>query len=154
LGVSGGGKRWPTETWSWRGYARQVKSYYGQVELAMSPDEAIHRFYGILCSLPRASPPCVEGASVWTNIGPSIWSWGETVGAHIEPRPGRCLITVRSTSTFAFIDWGVNKRNVDTVLNRVIQQYEIDRMNAALAAANSENLLLRRQLTYGDGPTG
>jgi len=64
------------------------------------------------------------------------------------------LITVRSTSTFAFIDWGVNKRNVDTVLNRVIQQHEIDRMNAALAAANSENLLLRRQLTYGDGPTG
>ncbi len=49
---------------------------------------------------------------------------------------------------------GRNKRNVNTVLTRVIRKHEIDRMNAALAAPNREYLLLRRQLTYGDAPMG
>jgi len=105
----------------------------------MSPDEAIHRLYGILGTMPRAKQPRVEQGWVWTKMGWSAASRGETRGGFVEPGPGRCLITVRSISNFALIDWGVNRRNVEAVLNRLSQQYEIDRLNAALAAERGAN---------------
>lgn len=96
-----------------------MASYERQVELVISPDEAIHRLYGVLGSLNGAAPPRVEGPWVTTQIGISAFSWGETVAACVSPGPGRCLITIRSKSAFALIDWGRNKKHVETALARL-----------------------------------
>ena len=88
----------------------------------MPPEEAMRRLHGALGSLPKASPPHVNGAWVTTSIGASAWSWGETVSAYVQPGPGRCLLTVRSKSAFALIDWGKNKRNVERALAHVLQR--------------------------------
>ena len=93
--------------------------YERQVELPIPPQEAIHRLYGALGSLPRASGLRVDGPWVSAHIGMSFLSWGEHVAAHVQAVPGRCLVTVRSKSDFALIDWGKNKKNVETVLARV-----------------------------------
>ncbi len=82
----------------------------------MPPEEAIHRLHGALGSLKGASPPRVNAGAVVTAIGMSSFSWGETVEAFVQPGPGRCLVTVRSKSAFALIDWGKNKKNVEHAL--------------------------------------
>jgi len=87
----------------------------------MPPEEAMRRLYGALGSLPGASQPRVDGPWVTTSIGVSVWSWGETVSACVQPGPGRCLLTVRSNSVFALVDWGKNKKNVEGALAQLSQ---------------------------------
>ncbi len=87
-----------------------------QVELAMPPQEALHRLYTALAALPQAATPRVEGQWVTTTIGTSMWSWGETVAAYVQASPRGSLITVRSKSAFALVDWGKNKKNVEKAL--------------------------------------
>ena len=98
-----------------------MAQYEQQVELAMSADEAVHRLYGAISSLRGAGPPQVEGPWVTTQIGMSGFSWGETVAAYVQPGPDRCWVTVRSKSDFALVDWGKNKKNVQTVLDHMLQ---------------------------------
>lgn len=98
-----------------------MAKYERQVEVAMPPEEAMHRLYGALGSLKGAGPPRVDGPWVTTTIGMSAWSWGETVSAYVQPGPGRCLLTVRSNSAFALVDWGKNKKNVERALARLHQ---------------------------------
>lgn len=99
-----------------------MANYERQVEVVMPPEEAMHRLYGVLASLPGASQPRVDGAWIITNIGVSMWSCGETVTAYVQPGPGRCLLTVQSKSAFTLVDWGKNKKNVETALARLHQQ--------------------------------
>ncbi|MGB9377163.1 MAG: hypothetical protein WCB04_06580 [Mycobacteriales bacterium] len=96
-----------------------MAAYERQVEVVMSPDEAMHRLFNALGSLRGAGQPRVNVPWVTTEIGPSLWSWGESVSACVQPGPGRCLLTVRSKSAFALVDWGRNKKHVETALSRL-----------------------------------
>jgi len=89
----------------------------------MSPEEAMHRLYAALGSVPKASRPQVDGPWIKTSIGMSIWSWGETMVGHVQPGPGRCMVTIRSNSavTMTLFDWGKNQKNVEAALTQLTQ---------------------------------
>jgi len=96
-----------------------VAQHEQRIEIAGSPQEVTQRLFHALGSLPGASPPLVQGPSISTNLGTSMMSWGERVTAHVQPGPQGCLVTVRSVSAFALVDWGRNKKNVNAVLSRL-----------------------------------
>ena len=99
-----------------------ANKYERQVELAVSPDEALHRLYTAFGAIKGAGPARVHGAWVTANVGTSMASWGETVEGVVQPGPDRCLLTVRSKSAFALVDWGKNKKNVEAVITALNQQ--------------------------------
>ncbi len=96
-----------------------MASHEQRIEIAASPQDLTQRLYYALAALPGATMPVVQGPWVSTRIGMTMMSWGERVTALVQPGPHACLVTVKSTSTFALIDWGRNKRHVTEVLSRI-----------------------------------
>jgi hypothetical protein len=91
-----------------------------QVQIPVSPEAVTQRLYEAMASLKGASPPLVQGQWVTTNLGMSAMSWGERVSAHVQAAPGGSVVTVRSVSAFALVDWGKNKKNVGKVLAWIV----------------------------------
>ncbi len=96
-----------------------MASYEEHIEIAAAPHELTQRLFHALAALRGAGLPVVQGPWVSTEIGMTMMSWGERVTALVQPGPHACLVTVKSTSTFALIDWGRNKRHVTEVLSRI-----------------------------------
>jgi hypothetical protein len=91
-----------------------------QVQIPASPEAVTQRLYEALASLKGASAPLVQGQWVTTNLSVSAMSWGERVSAYVQAAPGGCVVTVRSASAFALVDWGKNKKNVTKVLAWIV----------------------------------
>ncbi len=90
-------------------------------EIPVSPEAATHRLAQALQALPRSRRLTVAPPWVTVKIGMSLWSWGESVTAHVQTVPGRgCFVTVRSVSAINLVDWGINRRNVETVLSWIM----------------------------------
>lgn len=99
--------------------AASVASYEERIEIPASPQELTQRLYHALAALRGSGLPVVQGPWVSTEVGMTLMSWGERVTALVQPGPHACLVTVKSTSTFALIDWGRNKKHVTAVLARI-----------------------------------
>jgi hypothetical protein len=53
----------------------------------------------------------------------SVLSWGEEVTLDVQPAPIGSAVTVtsRSTAGLQVVDWGVHRKNIDTVFNSLAQ---------------------------------
>jgi hypothetical protein len=61
-----------------------------------------------------------EGWYVVAAVSFNLWSYGENNLIQItEPTPGQPLVNVSSSSVFALIDWGKNKRNIDRLFAQI-----------------------------------
>lgn len=79
--------------------------------------EAVNRMPGM--KLTQADP---ASGQIVISVGVSMMSWGENIPIQVtETTPGKTWLQIASSSKFAIIDFGKNKRNIDRLMGTVAE---------------------------------
>ena len=94
--------------------------HFRTVEYQMPLDAVFSLYMEALPAAGFRAVPNYEHRSIVAHVGVSFWSWGENINIAMTVTPsGSTAVTIYSASSYALVDWGKNRKNVEKILAAV-----------------------------------